>query len=114
MKAVVRIAGCQMTLQKDEVVRVPLLAADPGTTLRFEDVLMIVDAKGAQVGTPTVAGAAVDAELVRHMRGPKIEVATFKKRKDYRRHIGFRADYSEIRITGITPGSGASRPAAGK
>ena len=78
MKAVVRIAGCQMTLQKDEVVRVPLLAADPGTTLRFEDVLMIVDAKGAQVGTPTVAGAAVDAELVRHMRGPKIEVATFK------------------------------------
>ena len=114
MKAVVRIAGCQMTLQKDEVVRVPLLEADPGTTLRFEDVLLIVDETGTYVGKPTLAGAAVDAELVRHMRGPKIEVATFKKRKDYRRHIGFRADYSEIRVTGITAGTGAARPVASK
>lgn len=107
MTAVVRIAGRQMSLHEDDVVRVPRLDAEEGATLRLDDVLLLSGDGQTWVGQPTVDGAAVEAVVVRHLRGPKIEVATFKRRKDYRRHIGHRTDMTEIRVTGIARGTGA-------
>lgn len=102
MKAVVRIAGVQMSVSEKDVVRVPRLDAEEGSAIRFEDVLLVTSGDGTTVGQPTVKGASVSAEIVRHLRGPKIEVATFKRRKDHRRHIGHRSEYTEIRVTGIS------------
>ncbi len=102
MKAVVRIAGVQMAVKEKDVLRVPRLGATEGTSVRFEDVLLVTAGDKTTVGQPTVKGASVSAEIVRHLRGPKIEVATFKRRKDFRKHVGHRSEYTEIRITGIS------------
>jgi large subunit ribosomal protein L21 len=104
MRAVVRIAGTQMSVGEEDVVRVPRLNVEEGSDLHIEDVLLVSDDSGTRVGRPLVDGAAVDAVVVRHVRGPKIEVATFKRRKDFRRHIGHRTEFTEIRVTGITAG----------
>ncbi len=112
MKAVVRIKGMQYSLVEEDVVRVPRLEAEAGTNLLFEDVLLVADSTGTRIGTPRVTGAAVQAVVVRHVRGPKIEVGVFKRRKDYRRHTGHRQELSEIRVTGITPGTAAPDRAA--
>src|ERR1041385_5810894 len=113
MTAVVRIAGTQASLHEDDVVRVPRLDAEEGATLRLDDVLLLTADGQTFVGQPTVDGAAVQAVGVRHPRGKKIEVATFKRRKDFRKHIGHRTDFTEIRVTSIAHGESAKSKKSG-
>ena len=115
MYAIVGVAGFQFKVATDQVVRVPLMAKlEAGQKITLDNVLMISDGSTSEIGKPSLAGASVEAEIVKHGRTREQLAGVYKKRKDYRRHIGFRADYSEIRVTGITPGSGAAQPVAGK
>ncbi len=101
MYAIVRINGTQTRVAPDEVVEVPRLGGEPGQSLTFEDVLLVADGDKIQVGAPAVQGATVTAEVVDHVRGPKLRIFKFKRRHDYRRRRGHRDAITRIRVTGI-------------
>ncbi len=101
MFAIVRCLGFQYRVSPDETVRIPLTGAEPGSTLVLDQVLMIRDGDAIKLGRPVVSGARVEAEVLRHGRGPKIVVGKFKRRKGYRRRKGHRQDFTEVRIRSI-------------
>lgn len=102
MYAIVRINGNQTRVEPDAVLEVPHMGAEPGKSLTFEEVLLVADGDSIQVGRPAVKGAAVTAEVVEHLRGPKLKIFKFKRRHDYRKRRGHRDALTRIRVTGIT------------
>ena len=98
--AVVRIRDKQIRVQANDVIKVPLLETEVGTTIDFDDVLMVSDDE-IRVGTPTVEGARVRAEVLSHGREKKIIVFKFKRRKGYRNTQGHRQDFTSVRIKSI-------------
>jgi len=103
MFAVVKIAGFQEKVQVGDTLNVPLQDAKENDKLTFDDVLMIVsDAGDLTLGTPTVKGAKVEAEVVTHGRDAKLTVFKFRRRKRYMRTKGHRQDYTTITIKEIT------------
>lgn len=101
MYAIVSLQGFQYRVAKDAVLRVPVLAGAQGAQIAIEDVRLIADGENVQVGTPTLAGASVKAEILGHLRGPKVLIGKYKRRKDYRRRRGHRTNLTEIRVTEI-------------
>jgi large subunit ribosomal protein L21 len=102
MYAVVKIKNQQYRVAPDTSLQVPLLDSEVGDSLTFDEVLMVSDGDEVKVGTPTVEGASVAAEVLGHGRSRKIVVFKKKRRKNYRRKTGHRQQYTEIKITGIT------------
>lgn len=98
---IVDVAGQQIKATADAVIRVPSLAAEVGSKVDFDKVLLLSDGKKVTVGKPFVDGKTVKAEVVRHGRDKKIIVFKKKRRKDYRRTRGHRQGYTEIRITAL-------------
>ncbi|HSK40833.1 MAG TPA: 50S ribosomal protein L21 [Arenibaculum sp.] len=101
MFAVIRTGGKQYKVANGDVIKVERLAGEPGATIGLNEVLMVSDGGETTVGTPLVAGAAVNAEVVAQDRGPKIIVFKKKRRQNYRRKNGHRQDLTVLRITGI-------------
>ena len=99
--AVIRTGGKQFHVAEGDLLRVPKLRGNPGDALELGEVLML-GGESPKVGTPTVAGAAVSAAIVRHGRGPRLVVFKFKRRKRYKRRAGHRQDFTEVKITSIT------------
>ena len=103
MFAVVKIAGFQEKVEEGMKLKVPLLDAEPGGTVTFNDVLLA--AKGESeisVGTPVLSGASVEARVLAHGKGDKIRVYKMRRRKRYRRLHGHRQGFTEIEVTKIT------------
>jgi len=97
--AVFRTGGKQFRAQPGARLRVPTLALEPGASVVFDHVLVAGDGgEAVQVGTPTVAGATVKAEVLRHGRDKKLIVFKRKRRKGMRQKKGHRQDFTEIRI----------------
>jgi large subunit ribosomal protein L21 len=91
-------------VQPGQKLRIPTLAADAGASVEFNDVLMGSDGDKVQLGVPTLSGAKVTAEIVKHGRGEKIVVFKFKRRKNYSRKQGHRQGYTEVQINEISLG----------
>ncbi len=104
MYAVVKIQDMQFRLEPSQLVEVPLIDAEPGSQVKFDEVLLYADGDTVKVGQPVVAGCHVAAEVVRHGRDAKIIVFKKKRRKGYRRTGGHRQHFTEIRVTGIVTG----------
>lgn len=100
LSAVVQIAGKQVRVHENDVIRVPLLADEVGSSVEFDEVLLVSDTD-IKVGTPTVKGAKVVAEVLEHGREKKIRVFKMKRRKTYRRTQGHRQHFTQLRITAI-------------
>mgnify|MGYP003960541467 CR=1 FL=1 len=101
MYAVVKTGGKQYRVAKDDVIIVEKLAADAGSALELDEVLILDDGKETVVGTPLVDGARVAATVLDQTRGDKIIVFKKKRRKGYQKLNGFRPYLTEIRITDI-------------
>jgi large subunit ribosomal protein L21 len=102
MYAIVETGGKQYRVQPGDTVAVERLAGTPGETLDLEHVLLVGGADdAARVGTPSVAGAVVRAEVVDHIRGEKIIVFRYKSKVRYRRKTGHRQSLTRLRITDI-------------
>lgn len=99
MYAVFQTGGKQFRVEPGTRLRVPSLTAEPGDTVTFDEVLLAGDGEeSVQVGTPTLDGASVTAEVIRHGRDKKIIVFKRKRRKGYRKKQGHRQNFTEIRI----------------
>ena len=101
MYAIVNINGIQTRLDPDAVLEIPRLTGEPGSTLQFDQVLLVADGDQIAVGRPYVKGATATAEVVDHLRGPKLRIFKYKRRHDYRRRRGHRDSLTRIRVTGI-------------
>jgi large subunit ribosomal protein L21 len=76
--------------------------AEPGSVVTFDKVCILGGEGAAKVGTPYVKGAKVTAKVVRgEVKGDKLVVARFRRRKNSRRRTGFRARFTEVRIESI-------------
>ena len=99
MYAVFRTGGKQFRAEPGARLRIPSLDVEPGDSVVFDQVLVAGDGdETVQVGTPTVEGASVKAEVIRHGRGDKVIVFKRKRRKNYRKKQGHRQDFTEIRV----------------
>jgi large subunit ribosomal protein L21 len=101
MYAVIRSGGKQYKVAPGEKLKLELLTAEVGAKVKLDQVLMVGDGENVRVGKPTIAGAAVEATVVAHGRGPKIEIFKMRRRKNYRRHQGHRQGFTEVQIDGI-------------
>ena len=117
MYAVIRTGGKQYRVTAGDLIAIEKLTGEPGSTITFDDVLMVGDGDKRDVGAPKLAGAAVAAEVIEQARGDKIIVFKKKRRKGYRRTKGHRQDLTVVRITDIVAEGGkraTAKPAKAK
>lgn len=101
MYAVLKTGGKQYKVAENDVIIVEKLVAEAGTKIDLDEVLMVGDGETAKVGTPTVDGAKVTAEVLEQKRGKKVIVFKKKRRQNYRRTRGHRQELTVLRITDI-------------
>ena len=112
MFAVIKTGGRQYRVVPDDVLEIGKIAGDVGTIVQLGEVL-VVGGDTPVLGTPTVAGASVAAEVLQHKRGPKVIAFKKRRRKNSRRKRGYRHEFSVVRITEIlTGGAKPSKTAA--
>ena len=103
MFAVLKTGGKQYKVQSGDILRVEKLAAEAGETVQFNEILMV----GAQVGAPTVDGAAVQAEVLDQIKGPKtINFVKRRRKHSSKRTKGHRQQLTVLRITDILEAGG--------
>jgi len=101
MYAIVEIAGQQFKVAKDQKVFVHRLKEEEGKKVSFDQVLLIGEGDNVTVGAPAIDGAAVEAKIVKHLKGDKVIVFKKKRRKGYRTKNGHRQALTELQIEGI-------------
>ncbi len=104
MYAVVESGGKQHRVREGDLVKVEKIEGEPGTDLSFDRVLLVAGDGETRVGTPTVEGARVSAEIVRQGRDRKVLVFKKKPNKQYRRLYGHRQPFTHLRIKSIELG----------
>ena len=104
MYAIIKTGGKQYRVQSGEQVRVEALAAEVGSTVSLEEVLLVGTGDGVKVGAPLVSGAKVKATVVSHGRGEKVKIFKLRRRKHYQKTQGHRQGYTELRIDDIVQG----------
>ncbi len=99
MYVVFQTGGKQFRAEPGSKLRIPTLEAEPGDKVTFDHVLLTgVEGQDIVVGKPTVDGASVTAEVLRHGRTKKVIVFKRKRRGGHRRKQGHRQGFTEIRI----------------
>lgn len=99
--AIVETGGKQYRVKVGDRLRVERLAAEAGSDIALDRVLLLGGAGTTTIGAPVVDGASVGARVDDHIRGEKIDVFKYKAKKRYRRKIGHRQELTEITITSI-------------
>ncbi|MBN9491970.1 50S ribosomal protein L21 [bacterium] len=103
MEAIVRADGRQMRLVEGQEFEMNSVAGEPGDTVTFE-VLMLLDGDDVTVGTPVVQGAALEARIAQHGRGPKLRFMKYKSKVRYRRILGHHQPVTRLVVESITRG----------
>ena len=104
MYAIIKTGGKQFRVEPGRTYKIPSLVGDAGAKLEFNEVLLGNDGKNVKTGVPSLSGAKVTGEIVRHGRGEKIIVFKQKRRKNYARKRGHRQGFTEVRINDINLG----------
>jgi large subunit ribosomal protein L21 len=102
--AIIRTGGKQYRVEPGQTLRVPSLLGEAGSQVTFHEVLLGADGNGVRTGVPTLSGATVTGEIVKHGLGEKIVVFKFKRRKNYARKQGHRQGFTEVKIGDINLG----------
>jgi len=103
MFAVIQAGGKQYKVAKNSIIKVEKIEGKPGSMVEFSQVLMMGESsKPSFIGTPTVKGALVTAEIMEHVRDNKIIVFKKKRRKNYCRTAGHKQKLTQLKIVNIT------------
>jgi large subunit ribosomal protein L21 len=102
MYAVVTTGGKQYRVEAGSELVIERLAAEAGSSVTFDRVLMVGDGDSVTVGTPTVDGASVSATVLGEALGPKLVIFKFKQKATYRRKNGHRQHMTRVRIDEIS------------
>lgn len=101
MYAVVKTGGKQYRVSPGDSVEVEKLPYEVGQQIELDQVLLVANGNGAQIGQPLVEGAKVKATVTRQVKGRKIIVYKYRSSKRYRRKRGHRQNYTRLRIDEI-------------
>jgi len=110
LSAVVVSGGKQYRVAPGDQILVDRLAAEPGATLKLGRVLLVNDGGEVRVGTPGLDGVDVEARVLAHPRGPRIESLRYKSKKRVRVHHGGRADLTALAIVSIGGATAGEAP----
>ena len=102
MYAVIKSGGKQYRVESGAQVRLESLAADVGSAISFDEVLLVGNGDKVKVGAPLVSGAKVKATVVSHGRGEKVKIFKLRRRKHFQKTQGHRQNYTEVRIDEIS------------
>lgn len=100
MYAIIQDGGHQYKVEAGQTCRVQLKEVEAGNALTFEKVAF-VGGDQVKVGSPYIPGATVKATVVRHVKGPKLIIGFYRRRKNSRRRVGHRQQYTEVKIDSI-------------
>lgn len=101
MYAVIKTGGKQYRVTEGDVVNVEKLSGEPGAKIELSEVLAVGEGEGIKIGTPTVEGASVVAEILAQDKGKKVIIYKKKRRKGYDKRTGHRQLFTSIRIQEI-------------
>ena len=104
MYALVNDRGKQYRMEPGKLVTVDRMDGEEGSEVNFDKVLIVRTDDGLQTGAPYVEEASVVAKLVEQIKGDKIYITKFKRRKKYRRRTGHRQSYSLLKVDRIEVG----------
>lgn len=100
MFAVFKTGGKQYRVAAEDVLKVDKVKGEPGEVIEFGEVL-VVGGDNVTLGAPTIAGATVAAEVLEQGRGGKIIAFKKRRRKNSRRKVGHRQEFTLLRVTEI-------------
>ena len=101
MKAVIVTGGKQYTVAEGDVLYIEKLNVEAEETVKFDQVLAVLDGENSKVGAPVVEGAAVEAKVVKNGKAKKVVVFKYKAKKGEKKKIGHRQPYTKVEITKI-------------
>ena len=102
--AIIRTGGKQFRVEPGQTIRIPSTQGEAGDAIKFDEVILGADGSDIRTGLPTLSGASVSGEIVKHGRDKKIVVFKMKRRKNYAKKQGHRQGFTEVRINDITLG----------
>ena len=101
MKAVIVTGGKQYTVAEGDVLFIEKLDAEVDSTVKFDEVLAVLDGENSKIGAPVVEGAAVEAKVVKNGKGKKLTIIKYKAKKNEKKKMGHRQPYTKVEITKI-------------
>ena len=101
MIAIFETGGKQYKVQEGDTLFIEKLGAEPDSSIEFDRVLSVFAEDDVKLGTPYVAGAKVQGQVVKHGKAKKVIVFKMKPKKTYRRRQGHRQPYTKIKIVSI-------------
>ena len=101
MKAIIVTGGKQYTVSEGDILFIEKLNVEAEETVKFDQVLAVLDGENSKIGAPVVEGAAVEAKVVKNGKGKKIDIIKYKAKKGEKKHIGHRQPYTKVEITKI-------------
>ena len=101
MKAVIVTGGKQYTVSEGDVLYIEKLEAAAEETVKFDQVLAVLDGENSKIGTPVVAGAVVEAKVIKTGKSKKITVFKYKPKKGEKKKQGHRQPYTKVEIAKI-------------
>jgi large subunit ribosomal protein L21 len=101
MFAIIKTGGKQYKVTEGQTIKVEKLVHD-SKKFSFPEVLMIADDKGITLGNPYIKGATVEAEVLRDAKAKKVTVVKYKAKVRYKRTVGHRQHFTEVKISKIS------------
>ena len=101
MNAIIVTGGKQYKVSEGDVIYIEKLDNEAGDTVKFEQVLAIIDGEKATFGAPVVEGASVEAKIVKNGKGKKIRIFKYNPKKGHRKRQGHRQPYTKVQIETI-------------
>ena len=101
MKAIIVTGGKQYTVAEGDILYIEKLNAEENATVKFDQVLAVLDGENSQIGAPVVEGACVEGTVVKNGKGKKITVFKYKPKKGEKKKMGHRQPYTKVEITKI-------------
>ena len=100
MYAVIETGGKQYRVEQGDVIYVEKRAADTDETVTFDKVLA-VGGDSTVFGNPVVEGATVTGKVLKQGKSKKVDVFTYKAKKNEKRHLGHRQSFTKVEVTAI-------------
>jgi len=101
MFAIVSYKGKQYKVQEEKEYKIDLIEQSDDKNIIFSDILLIDDGKDVKVGTPFIAGASVNGEIIKDIKDDKVTGIKFHAKKHYKRNLGHRQQYTIVAIKKI-------------
>jgi len=100
--AIIRAGGKQVKVSTGDIVALERLAGEPGDTVTFGEVLLLVSGDKTRIGEPLVKGSSVKVVIEEQARDKKVITRKFRRRKGYLRIRGHRQYFTRVRVESIS------------